>query len=305
MARLNIYLPDDLYELANKWRGTINLSEICARALREELEAEDSHRNIRGLLNTLRPPSELERAVADRYKLSEVLICEPPKTSDLREVLGLQAATYLDRNLCDSSLLATGGGRQMWCMVRNLSPRRVRVTITALGIQQNDPKVLHAHANTLITLLWLLYSPRSEAHLIGADSFASIWSRELPRESYPRYFVVASCAPFDRNSPFAQLIGTEASDELLRRCACGDFAYLFFDDKGDLIEPPSMDHCSILSEVVLQNLSRRSDARVLLVAGGQDKLRILRFTLEAGLCNVLVTDTLSAQHLLNTDGGIA
>lgn len=306
MARLNIYLPENIYNLANKWRGDVNLSEICARALRDELEAVESHRSIHGLLSTFSPPSELEQEVADQYGLIEVLTCDSFQTTDPREALGIRAAIYLDRYLCDGSLLAIGGGRQMWCMIRSLSPRRVRLTITALGIQQNDPQVLHAHANTLITLLWLLYSPRSEAHLIAANSFRSIWFRELIQEDHPKYFVVASCAPLARKSPFAHLIGSEALDELLGRGAYGDFAYVFFNDRGKLIDHPfPVEHCSLLPAPVLQNLSRRSDARVLLVAGGEDKLRTLRLTLEAGLCNVLVTDTLSAQRLLHRhEGGI-
>ena len=39
MPRLNIYLPAEVYELADRARESANLSEICARAIRDELEA--------------------------------------------------------------------------------------------------------------------------------------------------------------------------------------------------------------------------------------------------------------------------
>lgn len=302
MARLNIYLPDELYNLADKWRGKINLSEVCARALREELGAIESYRGIYGLLDNLRTPSPLEKALARRYGLVDVLVCEADEGSDIREALGGIAARYLDSHLCDGSLLAIGGGRQMWCVVRNLLPRRVRTVLTALGIRQNDPQVLHAHANTLITILWLLYSPRSEAHLIGTTAFHTIWSDNLPHADHPKYFVAASCGHFDRNTPFAQLIGAEASDELLRNAICGDYAYLFFNNKGQIIESLKTECRSILTAPKLQELSRRSDARVLLVAGGEEKRRIVHFALEAGLCNVLITDTLNANYLLDIYG---
>src|SRR5438046_1382294 len=134
MARLNISLPDDLYETAKRWRGTKNLSEICTRALREELEAAELDREApRNLFTALRAPSSLERALMERFSLVEVRLTEATDTLvELPETLGNEAARYLDSRICDDSLLAIAGGRQMWRVVRNLSPRSVRLTITAL-----------------------------------------------------------------------------------------------------------------------------------------------------------------------------
>src|SRR5207247_7165105 len=114
MARLNISLPEDVYALAVKWRRRVNLSEICARALRSELEAAESHRSAQALFSALRSPSTLERTLALRYKLSEVVVPEmTPDTPDMRAALGNAAATYLNRYLCDGSLLSIGGGRKL------------------------------------------------------------------------------------------------------------------------------------------------------------------------------------------------
>ncbi len=79
--------------------------------------------------------------------LCEALVSDTSSDfGDIRETLGELAANYLNGYLCDGSLLAIGGGRQMWCLVRSLKPRRLSVTITGLGIGQNDPQVLHAHS---------------------------------------------------------------------------------------------------------------------------------------------------------------
>src|SRR5207249_1664627 len=217
-----------------KWRRRVNLSEICARALRSELEAAESHRSAQALFSALRSPSTLERTLAVRYKLSEVVVPEiTPDTTDVRAALGNAAATYLNRYLCDDSLLAIGGGRQMWCVVKNLTPRQVSVRITGLGIRQNDPQVLHAHANTLTTLLWLLYC--------------------------------------------------------------------FFDKDGRLAPAPPLPHQSILPADLLQRLSLRADTRVILVAGGLEKLKIIKFVLTLGMCNVLITDPATTRRLLDTN----
>ena len=244
----------------------------------------------------------MERELASRYGLFEVLVSEAPNrgVEDVRENLGVVASAYLNRHLCDDSLLAIGGGRQMWCVVRNLTPRQVRTTITGLGVQQNDPQVLHAHANTLITLMWLLYSPRTKAQLVGED-LDEIWRVDLPASDYPKYFVIGSCDGFDAQCHLARLLGEEISQSLLKRNVSGDFLYQFFDEDGHLTPTPPLEQKSILSAELLRRLSQRGDARVILVAGGEEKLDIIKFVLKAGLCNVLVTDLATAHTLAEAD----
>ena len=306
VARLNISLPDDLYETAKKWRGTVNLSEICARALREELGAVELDRTARGLFTILKQPTSIEHELSRRFDLKEALIIETPEdVLDLPDALGVEAAKYLDSRISDGGQIAIAGGRQMWRVVRNLSPRAARITITALGLHENDPEVLHVHPNTLTTLLWLLYSPGAVAKLVAAAPFESLWYRDLPVESRPSYFVVASCGPFREDIPFASLIGKEATRSLIDREASSDFAYVFFKKSGELLDnqacrvpPVEGIECSLLSAERLRYLSLRSDARVLVVAGGRNKLLPLRHTLDSRLCNVVVTDHNTATELL-------
>jgi DNA-binding transcriptional regulator LsrR (DeoR family) len=299
MPRLNIYLPAEIYELADRSRDSANLSEICARAIRDELEAVQSHRVAPSLGTLLRAPTPLESALVRRFGLAEALVIEAPaEESARREALGRAAAQYLDRTLIDGAQLAIAGGRQSWCVARNLAPRRLRVDITALGVGQADPQLLHVHANTLTTLLWLLYSPRSTAHLIGADATASPWSAPTATRDDVSYFLVGSCATFDRRAPFARLLGAAAVDALITAGAVGDFAYLFFDSAGELVPGPAVAPQSVISAPTLHALAKRSDARIMLVAGGEEKLAAMRHTLNLGLANMVVTDTETAERLL-------
>ncbi len=307
MARLNISVPDNLYDLTLKWRSRVNLSEVCARALQQELEALEFHRTVGELFSTLRTPTKLESEIASRYGLSEALVSDTsPDPVNIREALGELAANYLNRYLCDDSLLAVGGGRQMWCVVRNLKPRQLKITITGLGVSQNDPRVLHAHSNTLTTLLWLLFSPRADARIVGGDghNIHSIWKSDLLSADYPKYFVVGSCGPFDESCHLGPLLGQEATRYLLSRNVCGDFLYQFFDTEGELISTPPLKHDSILSVDLLRRMSKRADSKIILVAGGSEKLKTLRFTLKSGLCNVLITDLETGRLLLdeNSEG---
>jgi len=89
------------------------------------------------------------------------------------------------------------------------------------------------------------------------------------------------------------------------RKVAGDFAYVFFDESGDLVDLSAvvaasdlpMD-TSFLPATTLQQLATRPDARVILVAGGASKLSIIRQALRHRLCNVLITDEMSAEALL-------
>src|SRR5579883_2910905 len=128
MPRLNIYLPAEVYALADRARESANLSEICARAIRDELEAAQSHRAAPALTTLLRAPTPLEATLARRFQLTDALVVEAPEEeSARREALGRTAAQYLDRNLVDGAQLAIAGGRQSWCVARNLAPRRLRL----------------------------------------------------------------------------------------------------------------------------------------------------------------------------------
>ena len=301
MARLNIYIPDELHELAAAWRGSKNLSAICARALREELEAADTFRSAETFLTAIRGSTPIENALKAQYGLHDAVVCAPPADSvDLRAVLGKSAAAYLDRNLSEGAVLGIAGGRQSWCVVREMTPRHLRITITGVGIDQHDPKVLHVHPNTLTTLMWLLYSPRADAHLVGAQAFPTLWNLDdEPVADNAKYFVLGSCAQFDLNSPFAQLLGGDVAHSLGKSHVTGDFGYVFFGPKGEPRPAPKWSvHTSIFSRESLVRLRMRRDARVILVAGGADKLPVIRATLAANLCNVLITDAASARKLL-------
>jgi DNA-binding transcriptional regulator LsrR (DeoR family) len=303
MPRLNIYLPAEVYELADRARESANLSEICARAIRDELAAAQSHRAAPSLGTLLRAPTPLEATLVRRFGVAEALVVEAPaEESARREALGRAAAAYLDRNLVDGAQLAIAGGRQSWCVARNLSPRRLRLEITALGFGQADPQLLHVHANTLTTLLWLLYSPRSTAHLIGAGAAPSPWSTPLAKRDGVSYFLIASCASLDRRAPFARLIGDAAVDALTAAGAAGDFAYLFFDDAGKHVPGPATAPQAVIPAPSLRALAKRRDARIMLVAGGEEKLAAMRATLKLGLANMVVTDTETAERLLEGTG---
>ena len=133
------------------------------------------------------------------------------------------------------------------------------------------------------------------------EALDTVWTADLPSAPYPKYFVVGSCGPFTATCPLANLLGEEAAAHLLKRQVCGDFLYCFFDKDGRLAPAPPLPHQSILPADLLRRLSLRPDARVILVAGGLEKLKIIKFVLTLGMCNVLITDPATTQRLLDAN----
>jgi DNA-binding transcriptional regulator LsrR (DeoR family) len=94
------------------------------------------------------------------------------------------------------------------------------------------------------------------------------------------------------------LLGNDARTTLIDKGALGDFAYIFIDREGKEVQFPLSAPYLRLPANLLRELSNRADARTLLVAGGEQKIEMIRATLQAGLCNTLITDQDTASRLL-------
>ena len=299
MPRLNVYLPDDLMPLVDRWRDRVNLSEVCTAALRDSLLALESGRAIGPLLQQLfGAPTDLEAKLAERFNLRRAIVGSMSHGEDERDVIARRTASFLDRTLFDGVTLAVGGGRQMWSVVRNASARALRVRLCAVGIGQVDPRVLHAHPNTLVTLLWLLFSPRATASLVGSNEFGSLWRATEPVSEQLSRVMIGSCADFSAQSPFADLLGVSNASDLCSQGVRADFLGVFLTENGETVNAPDFASSSLPTAGSLRANSLRSDTLIVLAAGGPTKIRAMQLTLSAGLCNSVVTDENTALALL-------
>ncbi len=308
MPRLNVFVSEELHDLIDKWRGRFNLSEICARALEAELRAVDIGKATDTLLSREGPRSEFSKQLRSRLGLRDVLIAETELVGErLREQLGKLAAAYVDQFISEGATLALAGGKQIWAVVNQLQPRNVLVALAGVGFA-NDSEVFEAHPNTSVTIAWLRYRSGSKAYRVGAAEFSQLL---FPMENTKQKvrIVVASCAPFDTNSPFSELLGTAAVRSLVEAGAVGDFCYNFFDAAGESLLPPIVPGLarSLIDTEHLRSLVNDDSAHVLLVAGGREKHDTIAHTIRARLCNVLVTNRETGEFLmcLDPDKGVA
>lgn len=195
--------------------------------------------------------------------------------------------------------LGVGGGTQMWSVIRRLTPRDLRLAISAIGFGHVDRVAPHLHPNVLVTLLSLLY-PRSTVGLIDSPEFRTTWSLDDGGSDFRRV-IVGSCAPFTGDSASAALLGGETTEVLRDARAVGDFLGVFLTPDGGSVEPyPPTATVSHIASADLRAHAKRADTVVALAAAGNAKVEIIRLVLAAELCNVLVTDETTARALLSS-----
>jgi len=301
MGRVNIYLPDHLAEELRRYRTVINVSEVCAAALRAELSARTTSRSAAGLFQSpFTEFSPLDHQLARRFRLHRVVIDSPRSDApDPNETVSELASQFLDRMLFEGAQLGVGGGTQMWSVVRRLKPRNLRIALSAIGVGHVDHMAPHVHANVLVTVLSLLYAPRSTTTLVGASDFAAAWSLDAGHAKDIQRVIIGSCAPFSAGSRYAKLLGRETTELLVEEGALGDFLGVFLSPEGRSIEPyPPTSTVSHISGADLRAHAKRPDTIVALAAAGEGKVDLIRRVLAAEWCNTLITDEPTARALL-------
>jgi DNA-binding transcriptional regulator LsrR (DeoR family) len=302
MPRRTIYIHDELDLAIRNHRGEINLSNVCAEALRAELSARESIGTLEGLLSRIfTNEAPLERRVRHRFKLRRVIAGQGKDLSP-RETVSIWTSIFLNESLFEGLRVAMGGGTQMWDVARRLEPRNLGLNVWALGFGHVDHETPHVHPNALVTLLAMMYGSRTRPRLVGVPGFPQAWSWQA---GYPehgkgvRRLIMGSCSPFDADSPFAKVLGEEMTDYLAEENVIGDFLGVFIAPGGKALEPftPSLP-ISHITRTELQQFARRDDTIVLLAAAGGHKVKLIRQVLALGLCNTMITDEATADALL-------
>ena len=297
MPRLNIYIPDDLDLALRNFPGEINISKVCAAALRAQLTAKADDRSAAALFHSIfDKPSWIEQIILQKYPgLTWVIAPEPMFEGEVpADAVAEATSGFLNRTFFEGCQLGLGGGAHMWDVIRRLEARNLGMGLWALGYGQVDAELPHVHANALVTLLSILYSPRSRAHVVGAPQLerAWHWPTLYPKEQGDvQRYVVGSCGMFDAESAYARLLGKDITDVLVEEHVMGDFLGVFLTPDGRPVEPYARG--SVVSHIQaadLRELAKRRDTIVLLSTAGRHKMKLIRAIIEAGLCNALITD---------------
>lgn len=257
------------------------------------------------------PYGELGHRLLTDFELQDVRIVPTPPYEDggpeedaLRSAIAAEGAAWLVDRLEPNLVVGLGLGRTVSLLPENFRPnRQCDAVFTSLEGVGTSPNAGFAAYNVTSRLADAV---GGSAEIVSAPTFVSDPSLQGPLLSEPS---VAASIDIARNAGIAiQSIGTVSSDATLYRHgtltdddlqqlrdagAVGDALGHFYDDRGQHV-PWWTDNTHV--GLTLDELKKLPTSA--LVAGGAAKVAAIRAALRGNIFNVLITDELSAEMLL-------
>ena len=251
------------------------------------------------------PNSELAHELESAFGLREARIATAPSPEqDLRAVLAATAADWLAERLADDQLIGVGLGRTVALIPSTFSlshPVACRfVTLEGVGVSPNAGFAAYDVTSRLAD------AAGGRAEVISAPTFVS--SSAVRDALIAEPTIRASLDLARRADLMIQSVGTVTPDALLFRHgtltevdlgelreagAVGDALGHFFDANGADV-PWRTDGLHV--GLTLDDIRQCPTSAI--VAGGADKAVAIRAALRGRVGNVLITDAVTAQHLL-------
>ena len=264
------------------------------------------------LLPVLGTFSDMEKELEQRFALREALVIETSdyhNQANIAKEVGSGAAEYLLRVVRSNSNIVISWGGTLLGMVNAISSNQakdIRDTNIIQGLGGIADPNHEAHASDLTRRL--AKSLNAQAVLLAAPGVAG--SRKACDAFYGDPFL-AEALQRARNADIAFMgIGAPRKDSILIRDgnivswdeltalieqgAVGDISLRYFDKFGQMIHSDLDDRTIGLTLQEIKNIGYTVG-----VAGGSVKLKAIKGALEGNLINVLVTDHVTAEKLLN------
>ena len=251
---------------------------------------------------------DIESRLEERFGLEEALVVESQPADSQAQVsraVGNAAAGYLARAISRRSTIGMCWGDTLRHMVAGLALQRypdAQVVQIIGGIGQPDAEV-HATelcrtmARTLDCRLTLLPVPGIVADQRTREALLSDVHVQRAVEAFDDLdiaFVGIGAPTRDSVTMRDGSIITRAElDGMLRRGAVGDIALRYYDSSGECIES------DINERIIGMTLEQLKQVpRIVGVSGGPQKVAAIRAALKGELVNVLITDSVTAENLL-------
>ncbi|MDL1888797.1 sugar-binding transcriptional regulator [Nitrospirales bacterium NOB] len=254
---------------------------------------------------------ELEDAVRNRYNLKEAIVVDAsPENGELLRNLGAAAAYYLETTIRDGeyigisswseTLLATANA--MRPLSRSIHARVIQILggignptaeIHAAQLTRRLANLVHGEA-TILSAPGVVGSGETRDILL-ADSFVSEAIALFDKVTLA-LVGIGSIEPSRLLASSGNVFSQQELEMLRGQGAVGDICLRFFDAFGQPVVTPLDDRVIGIS---LQQLKRVK--RAVGIAGGARKLAAIRGAVSGGWIHVLITDHLTAAHLLEEE----
>lgn len=262
---------------------------------------------------------EMAAKLADRYGLRDAMVIPTGEPSELKEDLGAAAARYFERVVGNNAKVGLSCGNTLFYLIRHLregAPKALH--IYPLAAEQNL-EFVDILPNTLVGMMTAKYRPAAHgyalpAHLVSSSKKGVTQKlflrhaelRKIYEEAQNVDVALVGIGGLDNQTPgFSALAAQKGlSLALLKKLGMvGEFNYQPFDADGQLLErtqlAPMLEHFIGVSLERMRELSHQHAKVVIGIGGGSEKSAAIRAALEGRLCNVLITDLLTAERLLS------
>lgn len=252
--------------------------------------------------------TDLESRLEQRFGLLEAMVVEAPPAETQEAVsraIGTAAAGFLTRAVGPRSTVGFAWGSTLYHLAAGLAPHHLPDVQVVQIIGGLGPPDADIHATELCRHLSralgcrmaLLPVPGIVADERTREALLSDVHVQRAVQAFDHldlaFVGVGAPTPDSVVRRDGSIISQAEMDGLLRRGAVGDIALQFFDAEGRAVPSDISDRIIGIS---LDQLKRTP--RVVGVSGGPDKLAALQAALGGGLINVLITDSVTAERLL-------
>jgi DNA-binding transcriptional regulator LsrR (DeoR family) len=256
---------------------------------------------------------DVESRLEERYGLQEALVVEVQpgdSQSQVSRAVGGAAAGFMTRSMSSRSTIGMCWGDTLRHMAVNLTPQRypnAQVVQMIGGIGQPDAEVhatelCRSMARSLGCRLTLLPVPGIVADQRTREALLSDVHVQRAVEAFDdldiAFVGIGAPTPDSVTMRDGSIITRTELDGLLRKGAVGDIALRYYDAKGECIESEINDRIIGMSLEQIKQVPK-----VVGISGGPDKVSAIRAALRGEIVNVLITDSVTAEALLESDHG--
>jgi DNA-binding transcriptional regulator LsrR (DeoR family) len=255
--------------------------------------------------------ADLERRIESRYGIDEVITVMPPdySRSSIIAALGQVASENLIRGLRGKEIVTITWGSTLNALVSNLPSADwpdLRIVQSLGGLSSPDADIngvelVRRMAQALGARPLMLSSPGLVANKAVRDALiqdAQV-SKALELATKADIALVGIGTPSPGSVIFQNNILTEDEiQRLKRKGAVGDIGLRFFNEYGEKIKDEIDDRVIGLDIDHYRNIKR-----VIGVAGGIEKIQVIRAALRAKIIDVLITEDQTALRLVDEGNG--
>lgn len=248
---------------------------------------------------------DLQHQLKEKYQLKDVIISTPEsnETAEILSSLGKATARYLDKKVKDNDVIGVSWGRTLVSVARQLIPNdRKNVQVVYLkGTVANSTHNNYVvevtkcfnkcyHTQAQILPLPLIFENKQIKEMVIKDKFINEILDTGKRTSMALFTVETT----EQDATLFELgYFNDQQIKTLQEKAAGGLVSRFIDERGKIVDDQLNDRTVAIA---LDDLKQARESA--LIAGGMNKLKAIKAALAGKYANVLVTDSLVAQHLL-------